>query len=132
MDLLNLESIHCADCGELTPDPHQGRCFACNLKRVRGEPLPENARCTQCGEMRRRVLGWFDFGRDRVLLCHNCNHLGLGLKPRPQSFVELSHRLQREVWSEEQRLAYYTGLPRSAVPEIEDLVADLALLSKVL
>lgn len=132
MKLINMNNIYCEDCGELTPNPHQGRCLSCNLKRVKGTPLPENACCTHCEEKRRAVLNWTDLGRDRVVLCHNCRLLGMKVKPRPQSLAEFQSRLQREVWTEQQRLDYVFGIPRASTTEIDQLVTDLESLAKVL
>jgi hypothetical protein len=120
---------YCVDCGSLVHSPHRNRCFSCNLKRVRGEPLPEQASCGQCGEQRRGVLKWVVLEQERIVLCHNCHHLALKLRPRPESLAEIRLRLQRLNWNQEQRLAYLLGRAPQEPGVLDELSLELEALA---
>ena len=127
MENLSQAKSLCVDCGTTLYSSKRDRCLPCNMKLIReqDQELPLDASCCHCSEKRRGLLRWGAMGQTNVVICHNCRQLAIKLKPRPESVEEMEARLQRDVWSEEDRAAQMSGLRTSQQAQVEDLALDL-------
>ncbi len=131
MENLDQYTTYCVDCGTTLYSARRERCLPCHMKQNR-EPeqqLPAEATCCHCGEKRRGLLRWGLLGQTSVVICHNCRQLAIKLKPRPESLEEMKARLQRDVWSDEDRAAQMSGLRTAQEAQVEDLASELDALA---
>lgn len=119
----------CLDCGITLFSRRRQRCLACELKQLRALELPLGAECSHCNEQRSQVLRWVLMGEKRVVLCHNCYQLAMKLRPTPMSMDEVRSRLQRDIWSEEQRVSFLGGQLSCGELTVEQMADELDALA---
>lgn len=133
MEQTNISQNTCVDCGAVLHSTRRDRCLPCQMKisRQRGMALPDEASCCHCGEQRSALLRWGLLGQTQVVICHNCRQLAMRLKPAPESVREMEARLQRDVWSREDRVAFLHGTGERN-PHVEELAQELDALAEEL